>query len=598
MFLLKKKFILFRILLWSAFLIVIEGGIIYIMTIRNTDRIEHHFSQEAKSLEKQYLSVLKTFEITAQVLFEEGINKSEILELYSQIEHSDSSERSTIRKELYQKLLPTYHRTQAVHYRQLHFHLPNNESFLRFHRPSRFGDNLSAVRKTVATANREKKFATGFEEGRIYNGFRYVFPLLYQGKHLGSVETSISSSAIARQLCQGGDTEYSFVIKQSIVNKKVFTAEQNNYKRCFFHPSYQFDLDASAQDLCKNGNLAKLRAIYTEKNFREIKQGIKNGGQFSSYLETDSSCLLVSFVPIINYSNQHVGYFFSVKDDRMLFHILRNFEIRIGVTILLLLVIIGTLAYAFITRSVIRRQGKNLASLSETKNHFFSIIAHDLLSPFNAILGFGQLTQEAIENNLPVQSKQYIELLNSSTQQAFSLLDNLLQWSRSQAGGIVLDKQTILLHQLVNEVTALHSLRAQEKQITLTNQVDQQHAVLADSQTIGTVLRNLTSNAIKFTSEGGSVTFYSTIRDDYVLLSVSDTGMGMDEQQLAEILKFKPGYGKRGTHHENGTGLGLVVCNDFVRINGGKLNIESTLKKGSVFSFTLPISLNSQKKHG
>lgn len=594
MFLLKKKFILFRILLWSAFLVVIEGGIIYIMTIRNTDRIKHHLSQEAKSLEKQYSSVLKTFEITAQVLFEEGINKPDILELYSKIENSNSAERSTIRKKLHQKLLPTYHRTQAVHYRQLHFHLPNNESFLRFHRPSRFGDNLSAVRKTVATANREKKFTMGFEEGRIYNGFRYVFPLLYQGKHLGSVETSISSSAIARQLCQGGDTEYSFVIKQSIVNKKVFAGEQANYKRCFFHPSYQFDLDVNAQDLCKNGSLAKLRAIYTEESFRKIKHGIENGKRFSSYLETDSSCLLVSFVPIINFSNQHVGYFFSIKNDSMLFHILQNFEIRIGVTILLLLVVIGTLAYAFITRSVIRRQGKNLAVLSETKNHFFSIIAHDLLSPFNAILGFGQLTQEAIENNLSAQSKQYIELLNSSTQQAFSLLDNLLQWSRSQAGGISLDKQTIPLRQLVDDVTALHSLRAQEKQIALINQIDQQHVVFADSQTIGTVLRNLTSNAIKFTSEGGSVTFYSEIRDNHILLSVSDTGLGMDEKQLAEILKFRPGYGKRGTHQENGTGLGLVVCNDFVRINGGKLNIESTLNKGSVFSFTLPISLNKK----
>ncbi|PJF26685.1 MAG: two-component sensor histidine kinase, partial [Phototrophicales bacterium] len=128
------------------------------------------------------------------------INQPEVLSLFAQANGASEERQAEIRTALYDMLVDDYQRLDDLNLRQLHFHLPDNTSFLRFHRPNLFGDNLTDVRYTIALANRELVPVVGFEEGRIYNGFRYVFPLFYEGVHIGSVETSVSFLAIQQNL--------------------------------------------------------------------------------------------------------------------------------------------------------------------------------------------------------------------------------------------------------------------------------------------------------------------------------------------------------------------------------------------------------------
>ncbi|NOR86915.1 MAG: two-component sensor histidine kinase, partial [Bacteroidales bacterium] len=195
-------------------------------------------SESNKQVETKVNSAINTFNLVSQTIFTQIINNKPVLKLFSHANNSNVIIKNNTRDSLYQMLLPTYKYLVRLNIKQLHFHLPNNESFLRFHRPNKFGDNLSNIRYSVKMANKEKVVYTGFEEGRIYNGFRYVFPLSYQRQHIGTVETSFSYEAINYQLKLLGIYYSTIALKKEIVDEKVFEDEQKNYEESVFSEDY------------------------------------------------------------------------------------------------------------------------------------------------------------------------------------------------------------------------------------------------------------------------------------------------------------------------------------------------------------------------
>ena len=237
----------------------------------------------------------------------------------------------------------------------------------------------------------------------------------------------------------------------------------------------------------------------------------------------------------------------------------------------------------------IQQDKLKLKELNLTKDKLFSIIAHDLRSPFNGILGFSELLIESLKDFEITKSKKYVSIINSSAKNTLALLDNLLNWAKSQTGQINFNPQKIILSSIIREILEHSNSIATVKQITLIHKQTDKIEVYSDKNMLKTVLRNLITNAIKFTKSGGCINIIVITKQNHVEISISDNGIGINEEKLKTLFNISSNTTSLGTENEKGSGLGLVLCKEFVEKLGGCIWVESEVGKGSDFKFTLPL---------
>jgi signal transduction histidine kinase len=234
-----------------------------------------------------------------------------------------------------------------------------------------------------------------------------------------------------------------------------------------------------------------------------------------------------------------------------------------------------------------------LRELNVSKDKFFSIIAHDLKNPFSSIIGMSEILKEEIRSGDTALMENYAGMLNTSAVQTYRLLENLLEWANSQRGKISFTLEQINLSQLFNEEFNVLNEQASAKNIELKSSFANDLIISADKNMIRTILRNLISNAIKFTNKNGQVEVKAFVNDRNVEISVSDTGIGMTKETMAKLFRLDANLTTRGTENEKGTGLGLFLCKEFVEKHGGKISVESESGKGSTFRFNIPSNVKS-----
>lgn len=229
-----------------------------------------------------------------------------------------------------------------------------------------------------------------------------------------------------------------------------------------------------------------------------------------------------------------------------------------------------------------------LIELNATKDKFFSIIAHDLKSPFNSIIGFSEhLIEEVKENNYNKIDEIAGIILNSSNR-AMDLLTNLMTWSQLESGRMPFNPEYFDITPIVSEVISLIKPTASQKSINIENKITSTSQVFADKEMISTVLRNLLSNAIKFTKNGGIVTISSATDKNELTVTITDNGVGISKDRIDTLFSINEGYSTSGTQKEKGTGLGLILCKEFIEKHHGKIWVDSNVGVGSSFGFSLP----------
>jgi len=238
---------------------------------------------------------------------------------------------------------------------------------------------------------------------------------------------------------------------------------------------------------------------------------------------------------------------------------------------------------------MIQQQNIELSKLNNDKNKFFSIIAHDLKTPFNTILGFSEILIEKVSDDKFKSLQEFALLINQSASRTMDLLTNLMEWVRSQTGRIVYAPNYFDLVELIEEVSMLSNDAATQKSIHISKKLPQSSIVFADREMIGTVLRNLISNAIKFTHLNGEIIISIEINSIELIVSVSDNGVGLTKSRIERLFHIDENQSTSGTMNEKGTGLGLLLCQEFVEKHGGRIMVGSEVGKGSQFKFTLPI---------
>lgn len=238
-----------------------------------------------------------------------------------------------------------------------------------------------------------------------------------------------------------------------------------------------------------------------------------------------------------------------------------------------------------------------LKEVNNTKDKFFSIIAHDLKGPLSS---FNSVLNELKKNYKDItvsELESFINALNLSTNNLFGLLEDLLEWSKSQSGAIKFLPEQFPIKYLIDNVISLFKISADDKKIELINNSTDGDLIFADVKMTSTILRNLISNAIKYTNDNGMISILTDkiIKNDseYLSISVQDSGVGIPQDKIACLFKLDTCYTTEGTRNEKGSGLGLILVKDFVERNGGELTLETELGKGSKFSFTLPLADNN-----
>jgi signal transduction histidine kinase/ligand-binding sensor domain-containing protein len=238
----------------------------------------------------------------------------------------------------------------------------------------------------------------------------------------------------------------------------------------------------------------------------------------------------------------------------------------------------------------LRKQNDELKQLNKTKDRLFSIIAHDLINPFNSIIGLSEVFKEEYDH---LTDKERIELMttvNISANRIFALLQNLLLWARNQTNSVKFMQVSFILKGVLLESTDFLSETLLRKGLSLTIDCPENLSVYADSDMVKTIVRNLVSNAIKFSYRDGEIAIVCTTKDTKVMVEVKDNGMGMTRDTVNQLLSMQTSHTSSGTEGEPGTGLGLLICKEFVDWHKGEFTISSKPGKGSTFMFSLPLS--------
>lgn len=239
------------------------------------------------------------------------------------------------------------------------------------------------------------------------------------------------------------------------------------------------------------------------------------------------------------------------------------------------------------TQSLVESEQK-LRESNATKDKFFSIIAHDLRSPYNSILGFSKILRDTAKEGHTQDMVEFSDLIYLSAQQSFNLLNNLLEWSRSQTGAISFNPDYISIRQIVSDNIRLMNTAVEEKKIHISSNIADD-MIYADKNIIDTIVRNLLSNAIKYSFTNGNIIVNAQADKNSYTLSVRDEGIGIPEKNLNKLFKLEESISTEGTKKEKGTGLGLLLCKEFVQIHHGDISAKNNTADGSTFTFHIPL---------
>ncbi|MCK9303982.1 MAG: HAMP domain-containing histidine kinase [Bacteroidales bacterium] len=242
------------------------------------------------------------------------------------------------------------------------------------------------------------------------------------------------------------------------------------------------------------------------------------------------------------------------------------------------------------TLSQLNEANLELNRLNADKDRFIQILGHDLRGPFNTLLGFSEILLENLRIYDIDQVEELIKLIHKASQQTFNLLEDLLLWSKSQAGKLPFEPQKIVFEVICAEVISSLIDTARTKNILINFSEEETTTFSADPNMLKTVLRNLLSNAIKFTNQNGFISVYTEKSGTDITITISDNGVGIEKEDIAKLWDVSHNFTTKGTAGEKGTGLGLALCREFVEKHGGRIWAESEPGKGSDFKFTMPLS--------
>ncbi|MEA3289902.1 MAG: ATP-binding protein [Campylobacterota bacterium] len=561
--------------------IVLFVGIFIWMTNEKDQKLNKFFEDRSLESKLHYDAIYRKYQMLSTVILKTDITKEKTINIYKNAKDSSKEQKNKIREELYHALIDSYNILKEHNIKQLHFHLPNNESFLRFHKPAKFGDNLSNVRATVKYVNENKKPIDGFEEGRIYNGYRFVYPLSYKNEHLGSVEVSFSTKAMSDEFMGSYKNQSAFYIQKDIVKQKVFDSEKSNYSSSPFN-SYVIE---------KVLNTGSIK--YSKKTIDIINKMDQVDKIFSLY--DGSSNEVLSFIPVKNpISNKNVG-FFVVKhiDSKYYNNKLNNYYMSVFVTTIMLALGVYYLYFTSIAKLkskeyeiILQNEKEKAIDANRSKSEFLANMSHEIRTPLNAILGFVTLLKDECKQST---AYEYVCTIEESGKNLLLIIEDILDLSKIENNKLEIEKVDFDTQKEFKSIIDIFNARASEKNIVITLNIEKSvpQYIKSDPLRLKQIVANLLSNAIKFTPNSKSIYVDINYDNEMLYVAVRDEGVGIATDKLEKIFEAFEQEDSSTTRKYGGTGLGLAISSSLVKLLGGSLKVESEKGKGSKFYFEI-----------
>lgn len=424
-----------------------------------------------------------------------------------------------------------------------------------------YDEAIASYKKSIALSEEVEDYASLLN---IYNNLAWVY--YYQDNinlAMNSVQKALSYSEKCKNL--------SFISESHEILSKIYYQKQD-YKKGFNHLKKVMAINDSLFKASSIERLMETQVRFeTERKEKEIELLKKNDQIKSLELQRQKNLniyWIIIMIMLVAFSITTILFLRTkLKVNKLLTE--KNVQLK------------------EINKKLVESE-VNLKGINATKDRFFSIIAHDLKNPFNALLGFSELLFKNISQYTENEIKDLVKIIYDSSQNLYKLLENLLQWSRSQLGSIMYKPELFPLTVQINEELELLKPAADKKQINILLQVEEHLIVWADRNLVGVVVRNLISNAIKFSDNNDEITISATEDENMVKIAVKDNGVGINDADKDKLFRLDTNFTSQGTAGEKGSGLGLLLCKEFVKKNGGEIWIENNPNKGMIFFFTLP----------
>jgi len=605
-----------KLVLLIAVLIIVELLFIYSTDVYRDNKIKRHLDSREFYLSKIYESSVNTSKNIANVIYNSIVNDKGIISTFAKANEADEKDKEEIRKKLTLLLDKSYEQQKQMGLKQLHFHLPDNTSFLRMHRKNTYGDNLTDIRFSVKRTNKILERVEGFEEGRIFNGYRFVFPLFYDMQHVGSMEIGISSLSLVNTMNKiyGGIND--FIIKRSTVKSKVFRREMYNYSATTISEKYLRENISYEGLAAKNNVFNNIEEIFTVNriNYEDISKKIGSEKSFSIYKVIDKKPIVMTFHPVKNVENKHVGYIVNYSIDTKI-HDIQNIYSTLSVAGIITIILIFGFIYQILAnleksklinnvlddkvkehqqqlqfKEQILFQQSKLATLGE----MFSALAHQWKQPLNILAMYVQsmvddVDEDELSEDERREKEELVERCMAQIRYMSETINDFMDFIKP--AGNVVDKTELV--KSVDEVIRLLSPSLENKNIkvskSLENDTHGRIYAFGNPNEIRHILVNIINNAKDAINEikendrkfKGEIEINIASKDKKSIVQISDNGGGIKSSVINNI--FQPyTTTKKG---KSGSGLGLYMSKNIVEKYNGSMTVSNGTN-GAIFKIT------------
>ena len=608
----KRKNIYYSLIIFIILETVLNLNIYY----NRETNIKSAISSQISFIERNYNASIASYRNFSQSIYDSIINNQEILKLVYNVENLPNTD--SLRVVLKNKLNYIYKIIKYKNFRVFHFHDKNGYSLLRFHKPEKFGDDLKGFRVSIANISRNHSYIEGFEEGRIVNSYRFIFPLFYHDGYIGSVETSVSIYDLLKEIENNFEGNVNFLLKNSVVNKIINDNTQALYTPTLFK-GYSRYISPVFEKITENRSEANGSlftkdelVVFNEKVSNEFDMIMDKSEPFYDIIRAQGKYILVSFIPIINVSGQQVAFIVYHQHLKNADEIRNNYFIMllIGNIIIFLFsffffFLISSRQMAIEQRVVVQNAKERAEEISRLKSDFLANMSHEIRTPMNGVIGMVEILK-----NTAVTKKQseYLDIINNSANNLLTVINDILDFSKIESNKITLENIPISIRNVIDEVGDTVFLKAEEKGISFITYTDpaMPEFVYGDPVRLRQVILNFANNAIKFTDEGkvyvGADIIEETNENVKVKISIKDTGLGISDRAQKTLFESFTQADTSTTRKYGGTGLGLTISKKLVTLMKGRVDVSSELGKGSEFACIITFNKahdvqESQKLH-
>jgi len=589
----STKYFLFSTLVFSLLF-----SLLFFTTKYNAqDKIDTILQKHEENLKTHYDIFLYNQKKLATQIYEQTVQDNTVVDILTQAYNNKKNTQSLtpLRDKLHAHLKNPYEIYKLSNLLQYHFVFPNNQVFLRMHKPEKFGDNLTGIREDFELVNKTKVNVHGFTQGRTAHAFRNSYPSYdSNGNHIGAFEISYPTELLQNYLNEISNIHSHFLVHKNVFGAKAWKRDDLmlNYKQSAENENFMVTIPKSTMvSKCLNDNHDDIENLKSKVN-----DTMKQEKVFADYIVKEGYAKIITFLPIKQAVTQKVvGWIVAYEDDEMIYAILEGLiiiRVAISLFILLLLTIIYKL---LVQRNILKLAKQKAEEATQAKSEFLANMSHEIRTPMNGIIGLSHLT---LKTTLDEKQRAYVEKIDNSAKSLLGIINDILDISKIEAGKLTIEKIEFDLFKTIDSTIDLVSFKAHEKNLELivNYDINMGKNFYGDSLRISQILTNLLGNAVKFTDKGEVGIGVKKVDTDRYRFEVSDTGIGLTNEQQSKLFEAFAQADGSTTRKYGGTGLGLRISKQLVEMMGGKIWIESEYGVGSKFIFEIDLE-EIEKEH-